>query len=206
MWPQHLITSIITARRLRTSQVFPKIHQQFLWKFYKHSWSKGNQYGIGTVATTSKDMYSFGIHLQEMFTGKRPTDDMFKDSLTLHHFTKIALPDQVLEVVDPLLLAGDNEEENACSSRNPRRANMEETKKKEYLISILGVGIACSVESLKDRMDSVNASKLLHSIRDKFLGTGIRTQRNTYLEWSLVILCCSQKHYYLFFSVKLPEF
>ncbi|XVF19886.1 hypothetical protein REPUB_Repub11eG0149700 [Reevesia pubescens] len=135
------------------------------------------EYGIGTEATRSGDMYSFGILLLEMFTGKRPTHDMFKDGLTLHHFAKMALPDQVLEVVDPLLLAGDNEEENASSSRNPRRANMEETKIKECLISILKVGIACSVESPNDRMDIVNAAKELHFIRDKFLGARIRTQR-----------------------------
>ncbi|XP_022731985.1 putative receptor-like protein kinase At3g47110 [Durio zibethinus] len=122
-------------------------------------------------------MYSFGILLLEMFTGKRPTDDIFKDDLTLHHFAKMALPDQVLEVVDPLLLDGDKEEENANSSRNQRRVHMKETKKKECLVSILGVGISCSVESPKDRMDSVDAAKQLHSIRDKFLRTGIRTQR-----------------------------
>ncbi|XVF19888.1 hypothetical protein REPUB_Repub11eG0150000 [Reevesia pubescens] len=135
------------------------------------------EYGIGTEATRSGDMYSFGILLLEMFTGKRPTHDMFKDGLTLHHFAKMALPDQVLEVVDPLLLAGDNEEENASSSRNPRRANMEETKMKECLISILKVAIACSVESPNDRMDIVNAAKELHFIKEKFLGTEIRTQR-----------------------------
>ncbi|XWS53007.1 hypothetical protein CRYUN_Cryun11dG0120800 [Craigia yunnanensis] len=128
------------------------------------------EYGIGTEATTSGDMYSFGILLLEMFTRKRPTDDMFKDGLTLHHFAKMALPDQVVEVVDPLLLVGDNEEENGSSSRNPRRAHMEETKMKECLISILRVGIACSVESQKDRMDIVDAAKELHFIRDKYLG------------------------------------
>ncbi|XVF19885.1 hypothetical protein REPUB_Repub11eG0149600 [Reevesia pubescens] len=107
-------------------------------------------------------MYSFGILLLEMFTGKRPNDDTFKDGLTLHHFTKMALPDQVLEVMDPLLLAGDNEEENANSSRNPRRANMEETKMKKCLIFILKVGIACSDESPNDRIDIVDATKELH--------------------------------------------
>ncbi|XVF41906.1 hypothetical protein PTKIN_Ptkin01aG0318200 [Pterospermum kingtungense] len=37
------------------------------------------EYGFGTEATTSGDMYSFGILLLEMFTRKRPTDEMFKD-------------------------------------------------------------------------------------------------------------------------------
>ncbi|XVF19889.1 hypothetical protein REPUB_Repub11eG0150200 [Reevesia pubescens] len=103
-----------------------------------------------------------------MFTRKRPIHDMFKDGLTLHLFTKMALPDQVLEVVDPLLLAEDNKEENANNHRNPKRENMEETKIKECLISILKVGIACSVKSPNDRMD-----KELHFIKDKFLGTEI---------------------------------
>ncbi|XVF68976.1 hypothetical protein PTKIN_Ptkin11bG0044300 [Pterospermum kingtungense] len=136
------------------------------------------EYGIGTEATSSGDMYSFGILLLEMFTSKRPTDDMFKDGLTLHHFAKMALPDQLLEVVDPLLLVGNNEEETASSSRNPRRAHMEETKMKECLISILGVGIACSVESPKVRLDIVDAAKELHFIMENFLRAKTRTQRS----------------------------
>ncbi|XWS74029.1 hypothetical protein CRYUN_Cryun02cG0180500 [Craigia yunnanensis] len=134
------------------------------------------EYDIGTEATTSGDMYSYGILLQEMFTGKRPTDDMFKDGLTLH-FTKMTLPDQVIEVMNPLLQAAENEDDNANSSQNTRRADMQETKMKECLISILKVGIACSVESPKDRMDIVDAAKELQSIRDKFLGNGIPTRR-----------------------------
>ncbi|XWS28703.1 hypothetical protein CRYUN_Cryun25bG0094200 [Craigia yunnanensis] len=121
-------------------------------------------------ATTSGDMYSFGILLLEMFTRKRPTNNMFTDDPTLHHFAKMALSGQVFEVVDPLLLVGENEEEIASSSRNPRRAPIEETKMKDCLLSILGVGIACSVESPKNRMDIIGAAKELHFIRDKSLG------------------------------------
>ncbi|XVF44044.1 hypothetical protein PTKIN_Ptkin02bG0088800 [Pterospermum kingtungense] len=128
------------------------------------------EYGIGTEARTSGDMYSFGILLLEMFTRKRPTDEMFKDGLTLHHFTKMALPDQLLEIVDPLLLGGDDKEETAGRSTKPRKAYTEETKIEECLISILRVGIACSVESPKDRTDIVDAANELHFIRDKFLG------------------------------------
>jgi hypothetical protein len=38
-----------------------------------------------------------------MFTGKRPTDDMFQDGLNLHNYVEKALPGRVTEVVDPML-------------------------------------------------------------------------------------------------------
>jgi len=38
--------------------------------------------------------------LLEIFTGRSPTDDMFRDSLGLHKFTEDALPGKALEIVD----------------------------------------------------------------------------------------------------------
>ncbi|KAI8531158.1 hypothetical protein RHMOL_Rhmol11G0115800 [Rhododendron molle] len=51
------------------------------------------EYGMGDMASTVGDVFSFGILLLEMFTGKRPTDNMFNDHLNLHTFVKNALPD-----------------------------------------------------------------------------------------------------------------
>ncbi|CAL5406899.1 unnamed protein product [Camellia sinensis] len=62
------------------------------------------EYGIGNEVTTFGDVYSYGILLLEMFTGKRPTDNMFNDSLSLHNFAKMALPKQVASIVDPTLI------------------------------------------------------------------------------------------------------
>ena len=50
------------------------------------------------------DVYSFGILVLEMFTGRRPTNDMFGDGLNLHNFVKMALPKGLVQIVDPLLL------------------------------------------------------------------------------------------------------
>lgn len=38
------------------------------------------------------DAYSFGITLLEMFTGRAPTDDMFREGLSLHLFAEMAYP------------------------------------------------------------------------------------------------------------------
>ncbi|CAN6692724.1 unnamed protein product [Malus baccata var. baccata] len=111
------------------------------------------EYGMGSEVSMSGDVYSFGILLLEMFTGKRPTDNMFGDSLNLHNFIADA----------PLLQGGTNENPNQCSARIH--------KVEVCLSSIFRIGIACSAESATDRLKNINdAASELHSIRNTFLG------------------------------------
>ncbi|KAK3436994.1 hypothetical protein EUGRSUZ_C01828, partial [Eucalyptus grandis] len=58
------------------------------------------EYGMGDMVSTQGDMYSYGILLLEMLTGRRPTEETFKDYLNLHNFVEVALPDRVMELVD----------------------------------------------------------------------------------------------------------
>jgi hypothetical protein len=59
---------------------------------------------MGADASTMGDVYSYGILVLELFIGRRPTNDMFKDGLNLHNFVKMALPKRLIQVVDPMLL------------------------------------------------------------------------------------------------------
>ncbi|KAL4576229.1 hypothetical protein LXL04_012320 [Taraxacum kok-saghyz] len=63
------------------------------------------EYGVGSEMISSGDVYSFGILLLELMTGKRPTDNIFHDSLNLHKFAYMALPDHVTDVIDVDLLS-----------------------------------------------------------------------------------------------------
>ncbi|CAL8165543.1 unnamed protein product [Prunus armeniaca] len=62
------------------------------------------EYGMGGQVSVLGDIYSYGILLLEMFTGKRPTDDMFRDNLSIQQFTAKGLPDHAINVADPSLL------------------------------------------------------------------------------------------------------
>nr|GFA84316.1 protein kinase-like domain-containing protein [Tanacetum cinerariifolium] len=44
------------------------------------------EYSIGSEMTNSGDIYSFGILLLEVMTGKNPTDGMFNEGLSLHKY------------------------------------------------------------------------------------------------------------------------
>jgi len=54
------------------------------------------EYGEGLAVSTYGDVYSFGVILIEMFIGRSPTDDMFRDGMSLHYFAKASLPAKVM--------------------------------------------------------------------------------------------------------------
>ncbi|RZC90441.1 hypothetical protein C5167_029574 [Papaver somniferum] len=126
------------------------------------------EYGMGRDISTYGDVYSYGIMVVEIFTGKGPTDDIFTDGLSLHTFAKTALlQDHVIEIVDPTLpghvrLEDDNNSRDLINVEN-------ETKLCEALVRIFNLGVMCSVESPKERMEMAQVVKELQSIKKAYL-------------------------------------
>ncbi|XP_031398845.1 probable LRR receptor-like serine/threonine-protein kinase At3g47570 [Punica granatum] len=125
------------------------------------------EYGLGSEVSTRGDVYSYGIVLLEMFTAKRPTDEMFSENLNLHKYVKKALSGGVEGIVDPVLL----EEGQAAEQRVKHNARASRSSGNdrviECLISILRVGVACSNEEPKERTDIRDVVAELNSIRKK---------------------------------------
>ncbi|KAF6986962.1 hypothetical protein CFC21_004646 [Triticum aestivum] len=115
------------------------------------------EYGEGSVVSTAGDIYSLGILLLEMFTGRSPTEGTFRDSLDLHKFVKDAFPERTFEIADPTMWLHGGQHDNAASIRI-----------QECLVSVLRLGISCSKQQPRDRALTRDAAAEMHTIRDAY--------------------------------------
>ncbi|XP_059436724.1 probable LRR receptor-like serine/threonine-protein kinase At3g47570 [Corylus avellana] len=145
------------------------------------------EYGMGGEASTQGDVYSYGIFLLEMFTGKRPTDKMFSDGFNLHNFVKMALPEKLVQVVDPNLLKREvNElvvvaEEDGYNYNDYNNIEAVEERvlienlshmnfnMQKCLLSIFKISLACSLAVPNERMKMEDVTRELHRIKNDFL-------------------------------------
>ncbi|XBI75498.1 hypothetical protein VPH35_068864 [Triticum aestivum] len=116
------------------------------------------EYGEGSVVSTAGDIYSLGILLLEMFTGRRPTEGTFRDSLDLHKFVEDALPNRTFEIADPTMWLHGGQHNNTASIRI-----------QECLVSVFRLGISCSKQQPRDRALTRDTAAEMHAIRDTYL-------------------------------------
>ncbi|CAI0443950.1 unnamed protein product [Linum tenue] len=115
------------------------------------------EYGMGSEVSTNGDVYSYGILLLEMFTGRRPTDETFRDGLNLHNFAA-ALGDNAADYIDP------RQDDNSSRSRTNEKQVFAEA-----VVSIVQVGVECSNEIARERMGISDAVTKLTAVRDKIV-------------------------------------
>ncbi|CAN1836896.1 Probable LRR receptor-like serine/threonine-protein kinase At3g47570 [Linum perenne] len=121
------------------------------------------EYGMGNDVSIQGDIYNYGILLLELFTGKRPTDETFRDGLSLHNVVKRAMLEQnTSEVVNPVLLS---ELLHSTSSSDEARKDLQ-----EVMSSILEIGITCSSDIPEKRIDMSEVLSRLAAIKSSLFG------------------------------------
>ncbi|PON39508.1 Protein kinase-like domain containing protein [Parasponia andersonii] len=136
------------------------------------------------------DVYSCGIVLLEMFTRRRPTNEMF------NNFVQMALSERLVHIMDSSLLSREVEEITTRSKDGRRYNNNGRTEiysekgninyenpnqrsvhMQNCLVSVLKIGLTCSEESLKERMNMGDVIRELQHIRYANLDVGIQNQK-----------------------------
>ena len=103
-----------------------------------------------------------------MMTGKKPTHPLFTGGLDLHTYVEMAIPERVMDIVDPVLLCEDHRRTTAANSRSSPLGETKCNLLEQCLISLLKVGLACSIHLPEDRINMTQVVCRLKSIKDTF--------------------------------------
>ncbi|XP_020592642.1 receptor kinase-like protein Xa21 [Phalaenopsis equestris] len=122
----------------------------------------GPEYGEVAPLSPSADVYSFGIVLLEILTGRRPTDDVFSDNLTLHNHIKMTLPHGINYIVDRKMFTKEQRNASKAGGEQPRWFSCQSINK--CLLSLIELGLSCSVSSPKERPSMKDVTAKLHRV------------------------------------------
>ncbi|KAL9329557.1 hypothetical protein ACSQ67_004560 [Phaseolus vulgaris] len=115
------------------------------------------EYGWGEKACAAGDVYSFGIVLLELFSGKSPTDECFTGGLNIRRWVHSAFKEKTMEVIDPELVSLILYDDPSEGQNNVQ----------VYCVdAILGVAIACTADNPDERIGIRDAVRQLKASRD----------------------------------------
>jgi hypothetical protein len=128
-------------------------------------------------------VYSFGILLLEIFIAKKPTDEMFKEGLSMNKFVLDMDDKQLLKVVDQRLInqfeystqnfsSDCNSSSTSASIDNSYSDGIPDWmhKAEECIAASMRVGLSCVSYHPKDRWTMREAVSKLHGIKQSILG------------------------------------
>ncbi|CAN6202268.1 unnamed protein product [Urochloa humidicola] len=126
------------------------------------------EYGLGGHPSTQGDVYSFGVMLLELITGKRPTDVIFQEGLTLHDWVKRHYPHDVGEVVAQSWLT------DAASAV----AAADERLMADVMVELIDLGLECTQHSPSARPTMVEVCHEIAVLKEdlaKHMGAAVVT-------------------------------
>ncbi|KAI3935887.1 hypothetical protein MKX01_004614 [Papaver californicum] len=129
------------------------------------------EYGQGRKPSTRGDVYSYGIMLLEMFTGRSPTHEGFNGGISLVKWVESVYRNDILQVLDPQLQMLHQTSVPSLpiltSGVTGSSCNFEDMQIEHgFFISTIGVGLSCAVDAPEMRITIREALQRLKKIRD----------------------------------------
>ncbi|KAI5668487.1 hypothetical protein M9H77_18340 [Catharanthus roseus] len=109
------------------------------------------EYGTQGIVSTSGDVYSYGVVLLEMFTKKKPTDDIFGEDFCLKRWVYESLrANTIMEIVDRKLINSED---------------LDFSAKEQCILSLLHIAMFCLTDSPQERITMRDVGARLERIK-----------------------------------------
>ncbi|KAG7943030.1 hypothetical protein I3843_15G018500 [Carya illinoinensis] len=144
------------------------------------------EYGQGGKASTSRDVYSFGIRLLEMFIAKKPNDEMFKEGLNLNKYASTILQEKkIIDIAYPRLFKDNENYSTRSSNTNISTSNFTGCESnsidksfshdwfnisEECAAAAIRLGLSCVAHLAKDRLTMGEALTRLQELMKILVG------------------------------------
>ncbi|CAL4992840.1 unnamed protein product [Urochloa decumbens] len=109
------------------------------------------EYGMGTEISTEGDVFSYGVLLLEILTGRRPTHASTHDATSLPKFVEKSYPDKLLEIMGDSMPSYDGIETQEMVDL--------------FVAPVSRLGLACCRDSPRQRMNMGEVVKELSNIK-----------------------------------------
>lgn len=115
------------------------------------------EYGMASKISIEGNVYSFGMLLLELLTGKQPTAESFKNGLNLHSYVNLSFPDGVEEALHPNIM------HEIAEDKNQAVLIMH-----SCIFPLMKLGLLCSMEFPKDRPGMGHVTTEIYAISSSF--------------------------------------
>ncbi|XP_010429369.1 PREDICTED: putative leucine-rich repeat receptor-like serine/threonine-protein kinase At2g24130 [Camelina sativa] len=114
------------------------------------------EYGMGKRASTHGDVYSFGVLLLEIVSGRRPTDVLVNEGSSLHEFMKSHYPNSLEGIIEQALLRWKPQ-------GKPERCEM---LWREVIMEMIELGLICTQYNPSTRPDMLDVAHEMGRLKE----------------------------------------
>jgi serine/threonine protein kinase len=123
---------------------------------------------LGSKLSAEGDVYSYGVIILELLTGKCPTDEMFTNGLNLHRFVENAFPQRIDEILDPCIVPVPGYEDDGDVYSSLEHGNNATAGVESCILHLVKLGLLCSVDAPKERPSMQDVYTEVTTIKETF--------------------------------------
>jgi len=126
-----------------------------------------SEYGLGGRASTQGDVYSFGVLILEIITGKRPTAVLSEEGSSLHEWVKGHYPHNLDPIIEHTMSKA------PASSRGGKSTTLVDDEKvvfwREVILELIELGLMCTQYAASTRPTMLDIAQDLERLKQHVL-------------------------------------